>query len=74
MFNPTKLLQFRQGFNDFQDRHPKFVQFLIALVQSGIGEGSIIEVKVTTPEGKEMESNLRLTAEDVEFIKGFKNI
>lgn len=74
MFNPAKLLQFRNDWNAFQQRHPKFVKFAIAVVQSGVPEGSVIEMKVTTPDGREMESNLRLSQEDIEFVKGFKNM
>lgn len=74
MVNPAKLLKFRNEWTNFQGRHPKFVSFLIAVVQCGLPEGSIIEIKVTTPEGKEMESNLRLTQEDIDFVKGFQEL
>lgn len=74
MFNPAKLLQFRNDWTAFQGRHPKFVSFLVAVVQSGVPEGSIIEMKVTTPDGKEMESNMRLSQEDIDFVKGFKDL
>lgn len=73
MFNPAKLMKFRNDWNGFQERHPKFVKFIIAVVQNGVPEGSIIEVKVKTPDGKEMESNMRLTQEDIEFVKGFQD-
>ena len=69
MFNPVKLLKFREGWGAFEQRHPKFVLFLGAIMKSGVGEGSVIEIKVTYPDGRELESNLKVTAEDVEFLK-----
>ena len=74
MINPAKLLQFRKDWGEFENRYPKFVKFIGAVVQSGIGEDSVIDVCVTLPDGRKLESNMKLTAEDVEFIKGFGNI
>jgi len=69
MFNPAKLLQFKSEYNKFEGRHPKFVQFFGAILKSGISEGSVIEIKVTYPDGKELESNMKVSAEDVEFLR-----
>ena len=74
MFNPAKLMSFKKDWDGFQQRHPKFVKFAIAVAQSGVSEGSIIEVKVTTPDGKEMESNMKLSQEDIDFIKSFQKV
>lgn len=52
----------------FQAGHPKFPAFVNAVRQEGLREGTVIEIGVTTPEGKRMVSNLRLTAEDLEMI------
>ena len=74
MMNPVKLLEFRKHWGDFEARHPKFVQFVGAIMKSGISEGSIIEVKITFPDGRELESNLKVSPEDVEFIKSIGEI
>lgn len=70
--NPMKLLQFRNKWNEFAQRHPKFPQFIYALRQRGIEEGTIIEIQVKTADGKELATNLKLTAEDVEILKDFR--
>ncbi len=69
MFNPAKILQFRKDWGEFEKRHPKFVLFIGAIMKNGIGEGSVIDIKITLPDGRELESNLKVSAEDVEFLK-----
>ena len=38
-------------------------------MKNGVGEGSVIDIKITLPDGRELESNLKVSAEDVEFLK-----
>ena len=40
----------------------------------GIREGSIIEVRVTTAAGESFDSNLKITADDMEIIEQLKNM
>ena len=44
------------------------------MVQNGIREGSIIEIKVTTAEGESFDSNLKITADDMDMIGQLKNM
>lgn len=69
MMNPAKLLAFRKQWGEFEQRHPKFVMFLGAVIKNGVGEGSIIEMKITLPDGRVMESNMKVSAEDMEMLK-----
>lgn len=69
MFNPAALLSFRQKWGEFEQRHPKFVMFIGALMKSGVPEGSIIDIKITMADGQVLESNLKVSPEDVEFLK-----
>lgn len=72
--NPAALLQMMNLWNRFQKNHPKFPKFLKAVVQSGIREGSIIEIKVTTADGENFDSNLKISADDMEMIEQIKNM
>ena len=72
--NPAALLQMMNLWSRFQKNHPKFPKFLAAVVQNGIREGSIIEIKVTTAEGENFDSNLKITAEDMDMIEQLKNM
>lgn len=67
--NPAAMLTFKKKFEEFAQRHPRFVQFLGALKGSNLPEGSVIDVKVTLPDGQIFQSNLKLTEEDLEMIK-----
>lgn len=68
--NPAMLLSFKKKWDEFSVRHPKFVAFLGTLKNKGLDEGSIIDVAITLPNGEKYQSNIKLTAEDVEMIKG----
>ncbi len=65
--NPLDLMQLSGRPSIFAKQHPRVVAFF---KENGkeLREGTIIELKMKTPEGKEMITNLRLTADDVETI------
>ncbi len=71
--NPMKLLELKNLWGAFTRRHPKFPQFLSAVQQTGITEGTIIEVQITPPNGKTFTTNLKVTAEDIEAVKSLQN-
>lgn len=68
--NPAMILTLKKKWEEFSERHPKFAAFLHQLAGSGVGEGSVIDITVTLPDGRKMQSNMRLSAEDVELIQG----
>lgn len=72
--NPMKLLQMKNIWDGFTSRHPKFPQFMSAVQQHGISEGTIIEVQLTHPDGKVFTTNLKLTAEDMEAFRNLQDI
>lgn len=67
--NPLKILELQNSWSQFKHRHPKFPSFLKAVSRHAILEGTILEIKVTDPDGKSYTSNLRLTKEDLELFK-----
>ncbi|MBE5961938.1 MAG: hypothetical protein E7256_11270 [Lachnospiraceae bacterium] len=69
MLNPTKLFKIKGAWDRFVQNHPKFPMFLQAINRGAIREGSIVEIKVTTPEGKEISSNVKVTASDIELFQ-----
>ncbi len=72
--NPSAIFQMMNLWSRFQKNHPKFPKFLAAVSQNGIKEGSIIEIRVTTAEGESFDSNLKVSAEDMEMIEQIKNL
>lgn len=72
--NPMKLFQIKSLWDKFTGNHPKFPKFLQAIGTNGVREGSVIEITVTTPEGTNISSNLKITAADMELIQTLKEI
>lgn len=74
-FNQIAMIQkIQSGLNTFQQNHPKFPMFLRAVSQEALVEGSVIEITVTTPEGKEYCSNLKVKPSDLELVETLKNM
>ncbi|MBT9775162.1 hypothetical protein GPL15_01405 [Clostridium sp. MCC353] len=67
--NPMILLQFQGAWERFKNHHPKFPLFMKAVSENALKEGSIIEITVTTPEGRSFQSNLKLSADDLELFE-----
>ena len=72
--NAMDFLKIRQGLSELSVNHPKLFPFMRAVQAAGLAEGSVVEMKVTTPEGKELETNLRLTASDLELIRMLREL
>ena len=67
--NPLKLMQMKQKLNGFRERHPKFYAFIKQMNKDALVPGTVMEIKVTSPDGKEISTSLRLSPEDVEAIQ-----
>ena len=71
--NHIAMMQAAGRIKIFQEQYPKAIAFIQSISNGDLREGSVIELKVTTPEGKESVSNIRLTKEDIETFNLFKN-
>ena len=72
--NPMNLLQLRGAWTQFKSNHPKFLRFLSAVCQKSMEEGTVIEFRVTSPDGREVSSNLRLKADDIALFKELQEL
>lgn len=72
--NPAAIMQMMNLWNKFKQNHPKFPKFMTAVYQNGIKEGSIIEINVTTADGQSLNSNLKISADDMELIDQLKKL
>lgn len=72
--NPMKLLQIRASWEQFKARHPKFPSFLNAVSKGTVTEGTLIEMTITTADGKQYSSNLKLTSEDMQLVNDMKEM
>lgn len=72
--NPMTLMQLKSSWHRFIDSHPKFPKFWKAVYKNNLEEGTIIEFKVTSPGGKELASNIKLTKDDLDLAAQLKDL
>lgn len=72
--NPMELLKLRERLQIFAGQHPRVPAFLQDVGTNGVREGSVIELRVTTPEGRSYVTNIKVTAEDMETVEILKHI
>lgn len=72
--NPTAIFQIMNLWNRFKNNHPKFPKFMAAAYQNGMKEGSIIEITITTADGQTMNSNLKISADDMELMEQLRSL
>ncbi len=66
--NLGNLMQLKNSWATFTQNHPKFPKFLKA-ASTAVKEDTLIEIKITTAEGKVIETNLKVKASDIELFK-----
>ena len=65
------IMNLRRAWATFRANHPKFPMFINAVSQNALAEGTIIEINVTSPDGKNYCTNVKLNADDIaEFAVG----
>ncbi|MCR5337473.1 MAG: hypothetical protein K6E75_02845 [Lachnospiraceae bacterium] len=72
--NPMDMMQLGSKIQTFNAQHPKFGAFLREAGPDAMREDSVLEMKVTSPEGREYITNIKLTKEDVELIALFRSM
>lgn len=58
----------------FTKNHPKFPQFIKALQSNGIKADTVIDIKITYPDGKTVDSNLKISEQDLQLIEELKKL
>ena len=74
MINPMKFMQVKSMLATLKQNHPKFPSFLDAVSKRELCKDTIIEIKVTTPDGESLESNLRLKESDLEVLRQMQEL
>lgn len=69
MMNPARLFKIKGAWDEFTRNHPKFPMFVNAVKSNGIHEGTIMEITMTTPEGKTLSTNIKVTQTDRELFE-----
>lgn len=74
MFDFTRVMKIKGAWDTFTRNHPKFMPFMQAVGREAIGDGTIIEIKVTSSDGKEFNTNMKLTQSDLDLFAEIKNM
>ena len=69
--NPMALMRLKGRFEIFRREHPRVLPFLKTVKENALREGTVMELKFTTEDGKEYVSNIRLTPDDIETLSNF---
>ena len=72
--NPMEMMKLAGRLKIFEQQHPKMVAFVKDVGMSAFLEGTVVEMKVTDPDGKEYVTNFRVTAEDMETVEIMRNL
>lgn len=71
--NPMAILKVKAAWDRFQAAHPKFPAFLQA-ASGTIRANTVIEISITTEDGRKIASNLKISEEDMELLQELKNL
>ena len=71
----AKIFQLKASWDRFAAAHPKFPLFLRAVSDGNVmQEGTIAEITITTADGRKYETNLKLTANDLQLFDDVRQI
>ena len=74
MDNLQMVFKLKGMWDNFAANHPMFPKFLAAVSKKGIKEGTIIEISITDPDGTPMNTNIKVTASDIELFNALKDL
>ena len=72
--NPMAIMALQQKFNTFKQEHPRVLPFFHAIKDNSMELGTIIDMKVTTPDGVEKQCNIKITQNDIDTFQAIMNI
>ena len=67
-------MQLQQKITTFKKDHPRVFPFFQAVKDNTLRPGTIIDMKVTTPEGKEIACNIKVTENDIELFNALMDL
>ena len=68
-FNPMLIMELQQKFGTFKSEHPRVFPFFSAVKDDALQEGTIFDMKITTPEGVSKQCNIKVTQNDIELFR-----
>lgn len=72
--NFMKIFQLKSLWDRFIQNHPKLPLFGQAVMAQAVREGTVIEISVTTAEGQNLVTNLKISPEDMALLEEALNL
>jgi len=72
--NISAIWKLKGAWEKFTQNHPKFPLFLEAMQKKGITEGTVIGISFTDTQGKTIETNIKVTASDIELYETLRDL
>ncbi|MBQ7564247.1 MAG: hypothetical protein IJT16_09680 [Lachnospiraceae bacterium] len=72
--NIPDIMKIKTAWDTFTANHPKFPMFLNAVRNKGITEDTILAVTITYPDGQVLDTNIKVTASDLELYETLKSL
>ena len=72
--NIEMLFKMKKAWSTFSSNHPGVAGFFGQIGRRGIGEGAVLDMKVTYPDGTHMETNMRVTQSDLELVQMLREL
>lgn len=72
MMNLGDLFKAKSAMEAFLREHPRLAPYCEAVAKEGVRPGSVIDLKFTSAEGKEIETNFVVKESDLEFLRLMK--
>lgn len=72
MINPASIFKMKGAWEKFTANHPRVPAFMQAASQGMLSEGSIIDLTIVAPDGRKIQTNVRLTESDMELFREFQ--
>ncbi len=68
------LFKAKKAMDAFLKEHPRFPAFCDAVSAEGVAPGSVIDIRFTSAEGKELETNFLVKESDLELLRLMKDV
>jgi hypothetical protein len=70
----STIMRVKEAWDTFTRNHPKFMPFMQAVTREAISDGTVIEIKVTSPQGKEYNTNMKITQSDLDLFNQMRTM
>ena len=72
--NIDMLLKLKKAWGTFSSNHPGVAGFFTQVGKRGVGEGAVLDMKITYPDGTHLETNMRVNESDIELVNMLREL